>query len=644
MKTLEEHLVEKIHGEVSLLWAVADSDGLYRSDVVNRLLADKGMEIVIFDDPVAFRFFYETTMRAKVEERAGGFVILFDPLTTGFTRLPADIYLQSRRLEYSLGDLFPRLSRKVLKELDPIVLSRLWQKSDSLPSHALSDKETCDISLRLGYKIEPSLIETFNDVTRLLLELHISKQTLPNVLIQRLAEITHKAFLNIDLLLRKPAEFQGFLQKQWADYVIPENRVRYSSQEAIDFGDPSLRSYLDDLFQEGFLQPIDTRSGNLPEWVQQLGVRKKGSALIDHDDHRRNLLNALPDETSSYLDWLSFGQRYSHYTASCFSEEEADCQKTFWSKVWEPINASFTQWAAMTLDSLNNLPPNRPAVIHHIPRFLSRRVTAGRKVALLVLDGLSLSQWNIIKGEVRQKVHGIQFEESACFTLVPSITNVCRQALYSGELPIYFSNSIDRTSDDEVRWRSFWASSTAKGASCKLINLLGQENDLVDLREAFRDSPTALGVTIRMPDEIMHGSRLGWNGMSQQLRLWARKEFLAQTISELLDASYEVFLTADHGNLESVGEGAFSEGAMVDRAGERVRIYSDKTLQENAVTILKERATAPNVKSLPKNYLPVVHTGQGAFFTKGDTGVCHGGMSIDEMLVPFIEISRGSET
>jgi hypothetical protein len=147
-----------------------------------------------------------------------------------------------------------------------------------------------------------------------------------------------------------------------------------------------------------------------------------------------------------------------------------------------------------------------------------------------------------------------------------------------------------------------------------------------------------------MPDEIMHGSRLGWTGMSQQLRLWARKEFLAQTISELLDASYEVFLTADHGNLESVGEGTFSEGAMVDRAGERVRFYSDKTLQQNAVTILKERATAPKVKSLPDNYLPVVHRGQGAFFTKGDTGVCHGGLSLDEMLVPFIEISRGTET
>jgi hypothetical protein len=50
-----------------------------------------------------------------------------------------------------------------------------------------------------------------------------------------------------------------------------------------------------------------------------------------------------------------------------------------------------------------------------------------------------------------------------------------------------------------------------------------------------------------------------------------------------------------------------------------------------------------DTKNLPESMLPVLHRGRGAFAPKGDRLVCHGGASLDELIVPFIEFSRTTE-
>ena len=77
----------------------------------------------------------------------------------------------------------------------------------------------------------------------------------------------------------------------------------------------------------------------------------------------------------------------------------------------------------------------------------------------------------------------------------------------------------------------------------------------------------------------------------------------------------------------------------MDRSGERVRIYSDATIRQKALNDLGARAFAPAAKLLPDDFLPILHSGRGAFIPKGESRVCHGGLSLDEMVVPFVEIT-----
>ena len=97
-------------------------------------------------------------------------------------------------------------------------------------------------------------------------------------------------------------------------------------------------------------------------------------------------------------------------------------------------------------------------MLHHIPRFLSRHVNDAQqhKVALVLVDGLSLNQWIVIRKELARQGPGFRFRENAVFAWIPTITSVSRQAAFAGKPPLYFPNSIHTTDKEPTLWTQFW--------------------------------------------------------------------------------------------------------------------------------------------------------------------------------------------
>jgi hypothetical protein len=646
-----EHLIAKIHPEVSPLWAVADSDGLFRSDEVARLLTTRGVEILVYDDPMAFRFRYEHEVRPRLESGDPVcYVIVVDPGNNGLRSLPADIYLACHQSEIALGDLFPSLSRKVLRELEPAVLSGLWDKKHQFPGNVLSERDTADLVLRLAYRIEPAFLNSLQDLVQILVGIHFAGTRLPDVLADRLEQIAGPLtgqMVGLRELIRNPGAFWQFLQARWERWLIPptDSNVQEFVSAEISFEESQLRVWMDNLFFEGLLKPLETAPARLPHPWCEVGVAKKdGDASVEElAAMRRRLAGEIPETEAGYKDWLHFAHRYSTHVASSFSrDQDADETAAFWNDLWTPVNERFGQFVRSHLESLCNLPPTRPVLAHHIARFLARRVSGGTKVALLVLDGLSLSQWRIVRGELERVLPALCISDDACFTMAPSVTNVARQCIYSGELPVFFEATIDRTDLDAKRWKIFWDSAIGRPVRSAHINIEGVDTDFTALEETIDKEAAAVGITVRMPDEIVHGATMGWRGLTGQISLWARQSFLSNTIKALLDAGYELYLTADHGNLESVGGGTIPQGVLVERSGQRVRIYRDPTIFEHTAVQLGARVEQGSSKMLPPSYLPLIHSGRGAFVTSGQTIVTHGGTSIDEMVIPFIQLSKTS--
>ncbi|PKN27701.1 MAG: BREX-3 system phosphatase PglZ, partial [Deltaproteobacteria bacterium HGW-Deltaproteobacteria-21] len=115
--------------------------------------------------------------------------------------------------------------------------------------------------------------------------------------------------------------------------------------------------------------------------------------------------------------------------------------------------------------------------------------------------------------------------------------------------------------------------------------------------------------------------------------------YMAGLLDMLLDKGFRVFLTSDHGNTEAEGCGSPAEGAVADLRGQRVRIYSDTALREKMKTAFPSASEWPPV-GLPDDYLPLIAPNRKAFVREGDRLVTHGGISIEELIVPLVKIER----
>jgi hypothetical protein len=105
-----------------------------------------------------------------------------------------------------------------------------------------------------------------------------------------------------------------------------------------------------------------------------------------------------------------------------------------------------------------------------------------------------------------------------------------------------------------------------------------------------------------------------------------------------LAAGYRVFVTADHGGIAGRGVGLTPPRALIETYARRVVIFDRPGLaQEYAET---HGLRYFRTKALPPDVHPVYLSGTDLFAGQGVTQVSHGGLSLEELVVPFVEVKR----
>ncbi len=656
---------------VARLTVVDDPDGLLAEAGIVEALRARGFEVVPLDDRIAFRFFYESRYRSRRDRSDLADVVAV--FTTGEAHeqvVPYDVWRAGRQLSFSLGALFPQLSWPVVNALDRSDFDALYAaQAREPPAGPLGESATRRFALRHVFGIAPETITQASNLLRVLLRLHYRRLRLPWHLERHLvATLRRKPVFRpwpLAQIVPDRDAFFAFLQERWPIFLDrltsgaaavretpPGYAPAFSGPAEMPFDHPDVRVYVDNLFLEGALRPTAHPRGRevVDSWA------RAGVEIDPRADRRRRLdgllesvEGSLPGDGARHHDWLAFAPRWAQVNALVFNaDEDADDEdaRARYESIRDRIDERFTAWLRRRFEALHNLPPSTPVMIHHVPRSLARRAheSADRKVALVVMDGLALDQWVVVRAVLAEQRPGLRFREDSLFAWIPTLTTVSRQACFAGRLPRYFPTSIDSTAREPAAWKRFWGDEGLDAARVVYAKNLRESSDLETVVELVsRPKVRVAGLVVDAVDRIMHGMELGSAGMHNQVRQWTRGGVLASLLDTLFDRGFEVFLTSDHGNVETTGCGAPQEGSITDLPGRRVRVFSDPALRARVAKRFPGALEWP-ASGLPENYLALLAPARRSFVRGSERPVAHGGVTLEEVVVPFVEIGRSGST
>jgi len=410
------------------------------------------------------------------------------------------------------------------------------------------------------------------------------------------------------------------MQVAWDDWLADPSGSRWAAHLH------ECRAELIDLFMTGRLKPSTAGDADVPPWAT-VGVAHESPA-----DRVAGLLEAAPSSPTSLDDWVRTAQWWGEVRSGLALVNPADdgLETKAW-EWWDRADEEFLGWLRTSYGAqLTRAWANWPASLDKVQPFLAKHRESGGRLVLVVLDGMGFTQWTRIRELASIRVA----QAGGALAMLPTLTEVSRQSIAAGALPISFADSLRSTSKEPNHWTSAWSSD---GATSTWVRIDGARLD--ELAAVPFGTVDVIGLVLSATDELMHSADLlGDIGLHAGLDAWAQSGVLNEVLTRAADHGYDTWLTADHGNLAVEPSKEPREGAFVERAGTRARRYGSKTLRDAAVA---EGVIWDALPGYPSD------ESERLLFAPGRTGwgpsrLSHGGLSLDEVIVPLVQIELAS--
>jgi hypothetical protein len=680
MTLWHQRILSLFTADLSRLWVACDPDGVLLDEKLLSELRARGFEVMGYDDPFAFRGEFEARYRAAWDagEPAPSKALIVHLRRDDAHDLPWDIVHHARpAVRLILAELFPKLAYSAVRQVEPERLAALFDAHQIELQSARGEGESRDFILEHVYQLAPRSIRTPVDFWREILRLHFANRALPEPFAEHVAGILRGKGLFTGQLVAEWLSSRSALlrvvQEAWPRYLTKvepaSSRLEADSTFTVAEPDPpsfgagktnaeieipfdhtDVRAIIDSMFLDGSLHPLAVSGvpASAPGWIRAGVVENVWSRFTLVEKSIEALTSAVPNTDASHKLWSDFAKRYGEMlnrvhdlTGEDGGERLAAIRKRV--KAIQTLSDERLQaWVAAHhyADLILQPAVKGPVMAHHVPRFLRQRHGAGEtKVALLVFDGLAFDQWVRIREHLLARQQPFAFDENTVFAWLPTVTSVSRQALFSGLRPREFDESIDHTNKEEVLWKAFWQNEGGIApADVMYRRALRQVEQLDTLQTEIADrKPKALGLVIDEVDERLHKER-NKEDVALWIDRWLETGFVERLFAFLLTEGFSIYVTADHGNVDAVGIGRPNQGVIAETRGERVRVYRSEALRAESAAAYPDTIRL-DIAGLPANFMPLFAGRRGAFVPNGDQVVVHGGLAVEELIVPFVKVS-----
>lgn len=242
------------------------------------------------------------------------------------------------------------------------------------------------------------------------------------------------------------------------------------------------------------------------------------------------------------------------------------------------------------------------------------------KIALICFDGMGVSEWNLLKKYLLALE--LNFSEKYLFALIPTITSISRSAIYYGTYEsVYSLGSIN----EEKQFNDYF-----KNRFCRFY----REGDI-------KNEDSVLGIDIvsviyNFFDELAHDTKLPPGEQTKTIYFknvlsYLEKLRIKDELILLKKLGYSIYFCSDHGSVVAQGNGQKIDKYLIEQSCKRATLMSKSELANFYDASQYEIPFITDKIALLAN-------GRTMFASKKETKISHGGITLDELIVPFVEI------
>lgn len=261
-----------------------------------------------------------------------------------------------------------------------------------------------------------------------------------------------------------------------------------------------------------------------------------------------------------------------------------------------------------------------PVLVSRVMEYMKEN---SQRFVIIVMDGMAEFDWNVL----RKSFNNLVYHKTSAFAMIPTVTSVSRQCLLSNKFPVELLEP--------------WKQSKEKNEFVACAKEMGFNENQISYQRGYNSEFASFvrcgAVIINDIDDIVHGQKLGRAGMYHEIKILAEQAKLATMVKKFLAAGFDVYISADHGNTTRKGMGKLLTSGV------------ETETKSRCLLVLKEFADKDSIKEnkhlleFPKYYLPktydylICDVGE-SFDAKDEEVMSHGGISLDECIVPFVQI------
>lgn len=519
---------------------------------------------------------------------------------------PSDIENKAEVLSWSIKNVFPLLDHETVRNFPASIYQKLYTscKNSVYSPQTPDEKSTLNLICAWIWGANLQGISSKEQLISFLYTIYQDIDTIPEPLKANLLKIGF-SFQESDLLpeaIWKNAEsFNGWIKSKWQEY---RGANSLNKEFDIDFSNPSLTGIKEKMQSDESTAISSVKSKSIEEvW---------------------EILKCNP------IDWRSIAMKWGEISyfkdEGLVEEEEYRRLDTELTTRFEPF--ILNQYKELFFqNSRDNL-----VTIDRVMQYIGQK--EGEKKLLFCFDGMAFQEWYCVKTYLEENEIS-SFKENAIYAMLPTVTSISRRALFCGE------KKIDKLTPEDKGFVEFveenWENKEGKYIKCFINAGSNWNQNYLDFEY--------LGIINNLIDNIAHHlphitDIKNKSPMQELLKTELYRSELAKTFRTFLDEGYKIFIASDHGTIWCEGNGYVVEKYLADPESKRALKYTEDVLaREYCKDKFTELYLFHNHETLGTDSI-VIPKGRKMFAKKHVTGINHGGVHLEEVIIPFVEVSK----